>query len=524
MKKSFTKKKLVQKWLTQKSNSCVQKEDCYNNFEKKMGVYVINCKMHKDRYNEFKSAAKKAGVKACRIPCVLGKKFTDQDLCNMVKDNILSPDASMTRVEISINMSHYNAWVKLLNSCHEHAIIFEDDARLKEDFVDNINLILNTLEDKKIPFSILHLYNGNWMKSISYHKKVASVSNDIKIMQETVPYNAAASAYIISKSYAKWLVDHSFPIVYPQDILMGSFPQKGKHLTLKMRWSPREKCYKSPILDLECGGEGGTGKSTQTYDAPTVDEFLVCNQSNLRNYYDGVLRKLSGRKNNKKSVRSARALKKRKRYAILFTMYIGDTKDRRDVYENRIARWLEESRDIDLYTVDSSNNYLFFDKKTNTATSKHFYDPRLHQFAFQQKKGFQSGNPSVPERNSMMEALDYFHKDFKKYDIVFKITGKYFIPHFDETINFDSIPKGTNVVVQNRRDTHGQNSEVIGMAPSIFKQIISQIDEEITFEEVLASLRKNKQLYKIHRLPKLKLDAFTKRSDGSTLRYLFSSK
>ena len=239
------------------------------------------------------------------------------------------------------------------------------------------------------------------------------------------------------------------------------------------------------------------------------------------------LKKKSARKTRsltkKKSVRKTRSIKKRKRYAILFTMYIGDTKDRRDIYENRISRWLEESKDIDLYTVDSSNNYLFFDKKTNTATSKHFYDQRLHQFAFKQKKGFQSGNPSVPERNSIMEALEYFHKDFKKYDIVFKITGKYFIPQFDEKIRFNSIPKGTNIVLQNRRDTNGQNSEVIGIAPSIFEKIISQIDDEITFEEVLAGLRKNKQLYKIHRLPKLKLDAFTKRSDGSTLRYLFSS-
>jgi GR25 family glycosyltransferase involved in LPS biosynthesis len=106
-------------------------------------------------------------------------------------------------------------------------------------------------------------------------------------MQETIPYNAAASAYIISRSYAQWLVDHSFPIFMPQDILMGSYPNQGKHLTLKMSWDSKEKCYKSPIIDLECGGEGGTGKTTQTYDAPTVDNFLVCEENKRKRKHIG---------------------------------------------------------------------------------------------------------------------------------------------------------------------------------------------------------------------------------------------
>lgn len=522
-------KSISKKWLKQPSDICVpskssRSSNCYNNFSKKMGVYIINCKMHKQRYTDFKKYAKKAGVKACRIPCVLGKKFSDKDLCNMVKHKMLSPSADMTRVEVSINMSHYNAWVKLLNSCNEYAMIFEDDVKVKVDFIDNINLILDSLENKKISFSILHLYNGNWMKTISRQKKILSLTNEIKILQETVPYNAAASAYIISRNYAKWLVEHSFPIHIPQDILMGSYPTRGKHLTLKMSWDKHEGCYKSPLLDLECGGEGGTGKSTQTYDAPTIENFLSCGKGDMKSNpyrYDGVFDEEKNiERINKNEVKKSNRPKKR--YAILFSMYIGDTKERRDIYENRIGRWLEESKDIDLYTTDSSNNYLFFDKMTGKATSKHFYDPRLHQFAFQQKKGFQSGNPSVPERNAMLEALEHFNKEFKQYDIVFKITGKYFIPHFDEKINFDNIPKGTQIVFQNRTDTAGQNTEVIGFAPSVFKEIIVQIDDDTTIEELVAGINK-KKLYKTYRLPKLKLDAFTKRSDGSTLRYLFSS-
>ena len=209
-------------------------------------------------------------------------------------------------------------------------------------------------------------------------------------------------------------------------------------------------------------------------------------------------------------------------YAVIFSMYIGEQKERRDVYENRVKRWLDETSCIDFYTTDSSNNYLFFDKKTGKPTSHYYNDPRLHQFAFQQDNKFQSGNPSVPERNALLKALEHFKNEFQKYRIVFKITGKYFIPNFDKLIKFESIPKDTQIVFQSRTDTNGQNTEVIGFAPAIFADVIKQINDDITIEALVAGINKRK-LYKTYRLPKLKLDAFTKRSDGSTLRYLFDA-
>jgi GR25 family glycosyltransferase involved in LPS biosynthesis len=285
MKKSFSKKvsrsRSAKKWLKQKKDVCDRKGECYNNFNKKMGVYVINCKMHRERYNKFKKFARAAKVKACRIPCVLGKKFSDQDLCDMVEDNVLSY-TYMTRVEVSINMSHYNAWQKLINSCNKYAIILEDDIELKPDFVERVNRIMKEVEKKGIDFSLFHLWNGNWAGTAKHRKNVMKI-DDLTVQQETREYNAGAAAYIISKSYAKWLHNHFFPIDMPQDILMGSFVKHGKHLTLKMKWDRKEYCYKSPLLDMPCGGEGGTGgQTTQTYNAPTVDEFLVCEDDKER--------------------------------------------------------------------------------------------------------------------------------------------------------------------------------------------------------------------------------------------------
>jgi len=267
-------KKSVKRILTKPKPYCDIRGGCYDNFESNLGVYVINCKMHKDRYNKLLKYAKDAEVKVCRSPCVLGKKFSDKKIAKMIDENVLSKNADMTKVEVSINMSHYNCWQKLLNSCNDYALILEDDVELYDNFIDNINLIMNKLKEEKITFSILHLWNGNWAKTKSSQKKVLNINKNITIMQETEEYNAGAVAYIINKKYAKWLIDHFFPIKIPQDILMGSYPKKGKHLSIKMKWDKKESCYRTPLFNMECGGEGGTGgQTTQTYNAPTVKEI-----------------------------------------------------------------------------------------------------------------------------------------------------------------------------------------------------------------------------------------------------------
>lgn len=259
-------------FLKKRSKSCSRPGKCYNNFSTKMGAYVINCDMHKDRLKKFKKFAKKAGMDACRIPCVLGKKFTNELVCEMFKKNMLSKKADMTPIEVSINMSHFNIWMRLVNSCYDYALVMEDDVEVHKDFIERVNEIMDSLEENDIKFSILHLWNGNWAKTISKQTKVLKISDKIQILQENTDYNAGAVSYIISKEYAKHLIEKSFPVKVPQDILMGTYYKKGKHLTLRMTFDKKEDCYKSPILDNPCGGEEGTGQSTRVSEALTVDK------------------------------------------------------------------------------------------------------------------------------------------------------------------------------------------------------------------------------------------------------------
>lgn len=258
--------------LKKSSKSCSRVGNCYNNFYKKMPVYVINCSIHKDRLKKFKKFASKAGVKACRVPCVKGNQFTDEILCDMVKRGFLKKSADMDRIEISINLSHYNCWMRLVNSCLDYALILEDDAELNYDFVDKINLVLEELDNNDIDFSILHLFNGNWNKTKSKLKKVLKINQKLQILKETVPYNAGAAGYIISRKYAKFLISKFFPIKEPNDMLMGSFPNKGNHLTLFNKFSKRKDCYESPLFNMPCGGPEGTGNSTRVNVSKTIKE------------------------------------------------------------------------------------------------------------------------------------------------------------------------------------------------------------------------------------------------------------
>lgn len=264
------------KWKVEKSKSCKKsgKKECYNNFNKKMGVYMINCDMHTERLEKFKKYAKKAGLNACRIPCILGKKITTEEFCRMIDDKVVSKKANMTPVEVSINMSHFNCLQHLVNSCMDYALICEDDIEVKSDFISNVNLILDSLDKEGVSFSILHLWNGNWMKTISNMEKVLKITDKIQIMKETVPYNAGAVCYIISRKYAEHLIKKFFPIREAQDLLMGSFIKEGNHLTLKMKKNKKTGCYDSPLLNMPCGGEWGTGKTTQDYEAPTIDKYV----------------------------------------------------------------------------------------------------------------------------------------------------------------------------------------------------------------------------------------------------------
>lgn len=185
---------------------------------------------------------------------------------------------------------------------------------------------------------------------------------------------------------------------------------------------------------------------------------------------------------------------------IVLTMYID--KEKENLYYNIVNKWLKNT-ELDIYLVNSSGYILDIS------------NPRLYQYSFLQKDKYnqKTGGPSIYERDSILKALSVF--DFSAYDMVFKITGKYYMPKFKDILQY--IPNDADVILQNQIITHGQNTEIIGIRPKFIKDIISLIDKNIPFEKVIKSLYCS---YKMYRMPPLIPEIKVKRSDGSILDYL----
>lgn len=195
------------------------------------------------------------------------------------------------------------------------------------------------------------------------------------------------------------------------------------------------------------------------------------------------------------------------RCCILLTMYIGGNDKKRKIYLHRINRWLNETS-FDIYTVESSGELL------------NINHPRLKQFVFIQEDNKEDSikGPTIFERNSILKAFNNFKNDFKKYDIIFKITAKYFIPSLESLIKH--IKPDTELLFQNRHRNilyKEQNTEITGYRTNIIYDITLEINNKASYEFQMVKMS---QKYKTYRLPPLKLEEFTERSYGDILTYL----
>lgn len=271
---------------------CVDNESIVN--------FVINCDVHQKRIKKFRKYAKAAHLRACREVCVNGKAFTKDLICNMVSQGLVSRGADMTPIEVSIFFSHFNVWQRLIDSCKEYALVFEDDAEVHKDFKKMLRKTLKALKAADKKFDILYLWNGNWADTEDDAKEILRVSKKIDVMQEKAEFNAGAVAYLISSDYAKRLLKRAFPIKEPVDIYMGDEGVRGrtKALSTRMKYNEKKDCYLSPFFrgtKWICGGEEGTGQTTQDYKANTVDS-LGCRGKKRSTRRKKSRKKATGRK------------------------------------------------------------------------------------------------------------------------------------------------------------------------------------------------------------------------------------
>jgi len=157
-------------------------------------------------------------------------------------------------------------------------------------------------------------------------------------------------------------------------------------------------------------------------------------------------------------------------------MYLSNDPNRINMYHQKISSWLSKTS-LEIYTVDSSGSFLDI---------RH---PRLHQYSFKQNQEFVLFDPSLVEKDSLLRAYQFFKKDFKNYDYIFKITGKYCAPDLENVIN--NLDMNYDLILQTNDSSYitRHSSELVGLSSSKFIEIISQIDKN--FEDTLYNIRNN---------------------------------
>lgn len=101
--------------------------------------------------------------------------------------------------------------------------------------------------------------------------------------------------------------------------------------------------------------------------------------------------------------------------AIILTMHIGNSESKKKMYLLNILDWLNYTP-FDIYTVESSGQSFYINH------------PRLFEFNFKQQYTILP-SVTISEKNSILHIFENFPKLFT-YDIIFKITGKYFSHDF----------------------------------------------------------------------------------------------
>lgn len=240
--------------------------------DEKVLTLFINCSQHKERRQKFEKAADKADMDIKRLACVKSKAF--QKLCPLIQKKIVTRKSSTNAIEIAISHSHIKAWKRLVASKANYALVMEDDSQFYADAKTKLEQLWDDIHEC-LPkgFDILHLWNGNWMRTRSRLQSIkGSKKRDVPWARETVPYNAALSGYIIHRRFAEWLLRRVFPISMPIDIRVGQSAKSQVHLTVYCQKNPKTKCWEGPLYRMACDGEYGTGNSTQDYSLPTVEE------------------------------------------------------------------------------------------------------------------------------------------------------------------------------------------------------------------------------------------------------------
>jgi GR25 family glycosyltransferase involved in LPS biosynthesis len=179
----------------------------------KTPLHVINLDRRPERLDGFMhrlslASGDRLASRTERFSAIDGQDFEiTPEILHMFRGSELP----LRRSQTACALSHLSLWIELINSEHEHYIIFEDDAHFTNDFTSRLGELLGQMLDRPqadVIFLGLHYFDDAF-----------SPISSIQTLRPVVLQNlmGGAFAYVLSKSGAKQL----FEIAQTEGIAYG---------------------------------------------------------------------------------------------------------------------------------------------------------------------------------------------------------------------------------------------------------------------------------------------------------------
>jgi len=179
----------------------------------KTPLHVINLDRRSDRLDGFMQRLSLASGDrlVSRIERFSAIDGQDLEMTPEILHMFRGSELPLRRSQTACALSHLSLWIELINSEHEHYIIFEDDAQFTSDFTSRLGELFGQMLDRPQP-DVIFL-------GLSYFDNAFSPMSSNQTLRPVVLENlmGGAFAYVLSKSGAKQL----FEIAQTEGIAYG---------------------------------------------------------------------------------------------------------------------------------------------------------------------------------------------------------------------------------------------------------------------------------------------------------------
>jgi GR25 family glycosyltransferase involved in LPS biosynthesis len=166
-------------------------------------IHVINLDRRPDRLDGFMQRVLLASGDrlASRIERFSAIDGQDLEMTPEILHMFRGSELPLRRSQTACALSHLSLWIELINSEHDHYIIFEDDAHFTSDFTSRLGELLGQMLDRPQP-DVIFL-------GLSYFDEAHYPKTSIQTLRPVVLQNLMGGTfgYIISRPGAKKLFD-----------------------------------------------------------------------------------------------------------------------------------------------------------------------------------------------------------------------------------------------------------------------------------------------------------------------------